>query len=99
MPRIVDLVGMPDGRVGVVLDVPPTSDDPGSITLWTPQEATAHHSRGWDGGIAQAAAWHDERERAMREVAEGADPDFRDKCVERANWHRDAAKAIRELAE
>jgi hypothetical protein len=40
MPRILDLVPMPDGRVGVVLNVPP--DAGSSITLWTEAEREAN---------------------------------------------------------
>ena len=40
MARIVDLVQMPDGRVGVVLDVPPDAGN--SITLWTEAERETH---------------------------------------------------------
>jgi hypothetical protein len=38
MPRILELVPMPDGRLGVVLDVPPTGNDPDSVSLWTAEE-------------------------------------------------------------
>jgi hypothetical protein len=41
MPLIIDLVPMPDGRMGIVLDVPPTPDDPGSVELWTGAERKA----------------------------------------------------------
>jgi hypothetical protein len=39
MPLIIDLVPMPDGRMGVVLDVPPSDD--GSVALWTAAERDA----------------------------------------------------------
>ena len=57
------------------------------------------YRRGWLNGLEQSATWHDERERAMRETGERADPDLATKCLERANWHRDCAKAIRDLNE
>ena len=40
MPRILKMFQMEDGRMAVVLDVPPTQDDPGSVTLWTEPERT-----------------------------------------------------------
>lgn len=40
MARILDLVPMPDGRVGIVLEVPP--DTGNSITLWTEAERETH---------------------------------------------------------
>jgi hypothetical protein len=36
VPRILDLIQMPDGRIGVVLDAP--TDDEGNVTLWTSEE-------------------------------------------------------------
>lgn len=41
MPIILDLVPMPDGRMGVVLDVPPTPESPDSIEMWTATEREA----------------------------------------------------------
>ena len=41
MPRILELLEMPDGRLGVVLDMPPTPNDPDSVTLWTAAERDA----------------------------------------------------------
>jgi hypothetical protein len=38
MPRILELLPLEDGRMAVVLDVPPTQDDPGNVTLWTNDE-------------------------------------------------------------
>jgi hypothetical protein len=41
MATVLDLVSMPDGRLGVVLDVPPSSGDPSSVALWTEDERRA----------------------------------------------------------
>jgi hypothetical protein len=38
MPRILELVPMPDGRLGVLLDVPTTGNHPNSVSLWTAEE-------------------------------------------------------------
>jgi hypothetical protein len=48
MPRILELVPLPDGRLGVVLDVPATGNDPDSVSLWTAEER--------DRAIASAVA-------------------------------------------
>jgi hypothetical protein len=40
MPRVLELVSMPDGRVGIILDVPPDAGN--SITLWTEAEREVH---------------------------------------------------------
>jgi hypothetical protein len=48
MSRILELVPMPDDRFGVVLDVPPTGNDPDSVSVWTAEER--------DRAIASAVA-------------------------------------------
>lgn len=55
-------------------------------------------SRGWNSAVEQCAAWHDEREAAMREVyRENRGSIDREKVLERANWHRDCAGQLRKL--
>ena len=65
----------------------------------TVKDADTNYKDGWDDGMEQAATWHDERERLMREAAINADPDLKMKCVERASWHRDCAAALRDMTE
>ena len=38
MPRILDLIKMEDGRLGVVLDIPAKENHDGSVTLYTEEE-------------------------------------------------------------
>lgn len=66
MPKIVEIIDLPNGKVGVALDMP--TEDEGSVTLWTEAEKRREIQ------LAVDAAVEEERE-ACATIAEAGTPE------------------------
>lgn len=54
MPKIVEIIGLPNGKMGVALDMP--VEDEGSVTIWTEAEKDSEIQLAVDAALDRE--WH-----------------------------------------